>query len=132
MSKLVNWGRRVVAASLVLQGLIEMGDAAAMLFRPPVGQPLTKPLLVLVVAPFVVALYFVLAWGIWKWSGWAYWFLVVTNFGAFVLIPVLIFSGRLRELNAYKWAYVVLSVLTLIWLAMPDVYDQYWRRKQVA
>lgn len=143
MSKLVNWGRWLVAGLLIAQGLASLSGAfTEMISILRSGQGTFYPtyMHLLVAAAIVLC-----AWGIFRLHRWAYWLALVvcvlelvTLFGLISMtqgpetFTAELFIGDLRFDSVTVLIPVAATIGCLIWLLLPVVRAEYLRRDQIA
>jgi len=132
MSKLVNWGRWLVAALVIFWALSSIRATTQEVAQIHGEYPFDQLLRILLLCLLDIGFYSYLVWGLWRSSGLTYWLLVVLNCLYFVSFGLKFISGHFQELTPQKWAYLAATVFMLVWLALPSVYDEYWRRKHPA
>jgi len=126
MTKLVNWGRWVVAAYF---GMIVVGSIAG-LFAVIISHVRENQSFYPVYMGFFLLVPAVAcAWGLVKWRHWAYVLaLVLTSFAIFT-VPL---TYKVSGLHASDWELLILNCATLVWLLLPAVRARYSRRNQFA
>jgi ABC-type transport system involved in multi-copper enzyme maturation permease subunit len=118
MSKLIKWGRSVVAASIAFTGAQGIYDA--------IGHLIGARDLIL------IAVFVAVGWGILVWSEWAHFLLaLIMALGVGVVTSVLITSGR-EALNWHVLGALTLYSVTVLWLLLPAVRRKYWRKEMTA
>jgi hypothetical protein len=124
VSRIVNWGRWLVAAYLAVEGAftikrgIDNGDG---MFGALIG----------------AAIWFAWIWGVLAWSKWAHGFLVVGAFTWPPLIAYLIISGKVAEYGIHPLALqlilgYVAECFILVWVLLPSVRAAYWNKEKAA
>jgi hypothetical protein len=125
VSKIVDWGRWVLAASLTLEGVLHVVSE---------GQKSNPSLFDMF---FAGAFFFFLVYGVLVWSKWAHGLLVVSGFLSVPLIAYLYVSGKAAEygIQLLSPKYLmgdVLGCVELIWLLLPPVRAAYWHKERAA
>jgi hypothetical protein len=130
MSKLVNWGRWVVAAILVIRGF------AFLTYRivPDViegyyGRQTFYPVYMRILwsVPF-----FLCALGILKWDRWALGLATALCVCEIVVINVVGTTGILHQVDRGEVLAMILAGTPLMWLVLPSVQAEFKRRNQIA
>jgi len=129
MTKLANWGRWVVAANIVFLALLSLRGIAVEGSQIHGQHTFDQLIRVVLLGLLDIAFYSYLIWGLWKKSGLTYWLLVALNLLYFVSFGLRLFSGHFQELTILKWSYLAATLIMLAWLALPSVYEEYWRKK---
>jgi hypothetical protein len=121
VSKIVNWGRWFVAASMAVGGVI--GTKAGIDHGDGILDALID-----------AAICFALIWGIFIWSRWAYGFMLVSALLWIPAMAYLIISGKADEVGLSPLApksilTYLTECLTLVWLFLPAVRNAYWHQE---
>jgi hypothetical protein len=131
MSKLVKWGRWVVAAFLALQGVLALRIIALTLPRAFAHASKPAPARDFTVVGLCV-LFFVCAWGIAKWRRWAHTLTFILLVFEFVVFLETLATAGWAESSARMALEGIFSFGACVWLALPAVRMNLARRQQPA
>lgn len=132
MTRVANWGRWILAATLLASAIVAGKSVVVTEFSNPL-QSITKHWLVVGFSLLIdIAIWTAMIRAVLAFKAWVYWLLVAINILGFFRIFFLLLSGHLHELDATQRIGSVICLATLIWLALPSVYNQYWGRKEYA
>ena len=142
MSKIVSWGRWLVAISFAYQGLgiLFVIEAIVVFVALKLNERMLFPALfaLAVSAPLLAC-----AWGIIKMRGWAYRLAIAFAFLEVLAAILTVLAWRAKV----TWLYLggisvhigpgfILALLpvtlSLVWLLLPSVRTAYWRRERLA
>jgi hypothetical protein len=142
MSKLVNWGRWVVAGLLAAQGLAGLpGTLKETIATIRSGQSTFYPIYMHILG---ATAFLVCAWGLLKVHRWAYWLAVgIYLFEVIILVSLVamrgpetiaidVFIGGLHFDSVTLLLPVAAAIACFVWLLLPAVRTEYLRRDQIA
>ncbi len=122
MSRLVNWGRWVVAGYF---GMIVVGSIAG-LFAVIISRVReNQTLYPAYMGFFTIVLALACIWGLVTWNHWAYVLAIVLAGFGILTVP---FTYKAVGLRAADWGFLILNCATRLWLLLPAVRAKYSRR----
>jgi hypothetical protein len=130
MSKLVNWGRWLVAASIgfyIARGIYD--DALYVFASMHAGRDWTYMIGVAARYSVLVALFVVVGWGILIWADWAHGLLTLLMTVGVGVVLYALFTGGRQALNWEVLGGLAIYSSTLLWLLLPAVRHRYWQKE---
>jgi hypothetical protein len=131
MSKLVNWGHWVVAASIAFYIGLGIYDGILHLTRAAhTGHNLEYLVEIAARDLLLIAVFVAVGWGILIWADWAHGLLTLVMALGVVVVAYDLFTGGREALNWDVVGGLTMYSLTLLWLLLPAVRHRYWQIKK--